>query len=228
MNAPKQKATGISPTGMAQYPYLNKPDTKFNADGEYKVSLLLGGDESESLRDRIDGMTAAQGEVVRAELQDKINQAKTGADKAKLKKSLDNLTTNVPYDGAVDDNGDFNGEYVFKFKTKASFKDKKTGKTITRAIKLFDAKKNVTTAAVFGGSRIKVAYEIAPYFVSGSGAYGVSLRINAIQIIELSQGGGGGNASAYGFGEEDGFEADPADEVTTAKADSEADESDDF
>ena len=36
----KQKAPRyVTPTGTAQYPYLTKPDTKFNPDGEYKCKL---------------------------------------------------------------------------------------------------------------------------------------------------------------------------------------------
>jgi hypothetical protein len=31
----------VTPVGTAVYPWLNKPDTKFNPDGEYSVTLLL-------------------------------------------------------------------------------------------------------------------------------------------------------------------------------------------
>lgn len=200
------KVKGVTPVGIASYPYLNKPDTKFNTEGEFKVNLILGAEETEELRAKIDEMTEAQAAVVRAELEDKLAKAKTGADKAKLKKAIENLAANVPYEETVDDDGNPDGGYVLRFKTKATFKDQKTGKTVARTIKLFDAKRNPTTVAVFGGSKIKVAYEIAPYFVQATGAYGVSLRINAVQIIELAQ-GGGGNGASYGFDEEDGFES---------------------
>ena len=44
--AEKKKARErfVSPKGTASYPYLTKPDTKFNPDGEYKVSLIVAGE----------------------------------------------------------------------------------------------------------------------------------------------------------------------------------------
>lgn len=31
----------VSPLGVAVYPYLHKPDVKFNKDGEYKTTLRI-------------------------------------------------------------------------------------------------------------------------------------------------------------------------------------------
>lgn len=230
-NQKQPKITGVTPVGVASYPYLNKPDTKYNADGEFKVSLALGGEETEALRAQIDEMTAEYGEKVKAELQEKLAAAKTGAEKAKIKKAIEGLTINLPYSESVDDDGEPDGGYILKFKSKAQFKDKKTGKAIKRTIRLFDAKKKSTTVAVFSGSQIKVAYELSPYFVSGTGAYGVSLRLNAVQIIELSQGSGGGNASGYGFDEEEGYESSDEDNQNNSEAeggDQEGGDEDDF
>ena len=36
-----EKQTITTETGVALYPWLTKPDTKFNEDGEYKVNLVL-------------------------------------------------------------------------------------------------------------------------------------------------------------------------------------------
>lgn len=222
------KIKGITPVGVASYPYLNKADTKFNAEGEFKTGLRMSAEDSKALRTQIDKMTEEQEAVVRAELEDRLAKAKTGADKAKVKKLMENLTANVPYVETVDDDGEPDGGYELKFKTKATFKDNKTGKTIQRTVKLFDAKRNPTTVAIFGGSRIKVAYELAPYFVPATGAYGVSLRMNAVQVIELSQGSGGSTGASYGFGEEDGFESEGEDAPGTSGSASEETEDDDF
>ena len=37
-----------SPKGIARYPYLNTPDTKFNPDGDYKVTLILNNNDETS------------------------------------------------------------------------------------------------------------------------------------------------------------------------------------
>lgn len=77
--------------------------------------------------------------------------------------------------------------------------------------------------AIWGGSVIKVSFEVplSPeetpgYFVPATGACGISLRMLAVQVIELVS-GGARNAAGYGFGEEEGYEGG---------ADSDADDSD--
>ena len=37
----QQKIKIVTPKATCVYPWLNKPDTKFNADGEYKVTLKV-------------------------------------------------------------------------------------------------------------------------------------------------------------------------------------------
>jgi DNA-directed RNA polymerase len=39
----------VTPAGTAQYPYLTKPDTKFNPDGEYKLKLEIPADQAQDI-----------------------------------------------------------------------------------------------------------------------------------------------------------------------------------
>lgn len=43
----------ITPRGVAMYPWLTKPDTKFNADGIYKMSLSIESSEAQELAETI-------------------------------------------------------------------------------------------------------------------------------------------------------------------------------
>lgn len=94
--------------------------------------------------------------------------------------------------------------------------------------------------AIWGGSVIKVSFEVplgpedAPgYFVPATGACGISLRMLAVQVIELVS-GGARNAAGYGFGEEEGYaydgEAsdDDSDETATPAASQDDDGNPDF
>ena len=93
---------------------------------------------------------------------------------------------------------------TLSFKLNAVGKNSKTGETWKNTVKLFDAKGKPTKVKVGGGSRIRVSAEINPYYTPTIGA-GVSLRLKAVQIEELMQ---GGDATSYGFDEiEDGFDA---------------------
>lgn len=44
-----KKVVFKTPAGIAQYPWLNQPDTQFDAAGQYKVNLRLSKDEAKSL-----------------------------------------------------------------------------------------------------------------------------------------------------------------------------------
>ena len=48
-----KKATFKTPQGIAQYPYLNKPDTQFDSDGIYKVNVRLPSDKAKQLIDAV-------------------------------------------------------------------------------------------------------------------------------------------------------------------------------
>ena len=78
---------------------------------------------------------------------------------------------------------------------------------------------------VWSGSKIKVNSLLYPYFAP-IGA-GISLKLNAVQVLDLVQGNGGNEG--FGFEEEDGYvlqEEDISSEDTTDEA--EMDQSTDF
>jgi hypothetical protein len=184
----------VTETGTAIYPYLIEPDTKFNADGEYKVKLKLAPDsvikdaKGKSLGDVqsfIDAMAEKSLEKAKQENKGKIKEA------------------DVPYE--IDED---TGEVLVNFKLKAVGKTRE-GKEFTQAPALFDAKgKPAEPEAIWGGSLLKVSFEVVPFYTKLIGA-GVSLRLKAVQIIELRK-GGGASAENYGFGAEEGYEEEDA------------------
>lgn len=175
----------VTPAGRAIYPWLINPDTKFNPLGEYKVSLSLHSSEAEPLIKKID---------------EAMEKAKALAPEGKKIKLQD-----PPYYNEVDGDEQETGNILFKFKSKAQIQTK-DGKTLRISPKLFDAKGTLLKDIddIWGGSKIKISADLAPYYVGAVGA-GVSLRLKAVQIIELVK--GGGNADSYGFEETEGYEA---------------------
>ena len=47
--AKKQKINFQTPTGVAKYPHLLKPDTAFDSEGKYKSELLLSQEDAKPL-----------------------------------------------------------------------------------------------------------------------------------------------------------------------------------
>lgn len=203
-NKPKPIAKGTTPKGVLAFPFLNKPDTKFKADGEYRTKLRLGGEAAAELQKTIDAAYDAAVKQIKAEM-----TAKGGAEAAKAKKIK---LADKPYKPAVDKDGNETGETEFTFKQKAKI-TAKNGDVFEKKIDLFDAAKQRLSkdVLVYGGTVAKVAFEAWPFFTAQVGA-GVTLRLCAVQVIELKT-GGARDADDYGFGEEgDGLPTDTSGE----------------
>ena len=100
----------------------------------------------------------------------------------------------------------------FTFKLKAKVKPQ-SGADFEQRPKIFDAKGQPITKhlSVYSGTTMKVAFQVIPYHTNMLGT-GVSLRLKAVQIIELVEGKNGSGEQAeeqFGFSSEDGFEIKP-------------------
>jgi len=206
-----QNFKGTSPKGTFRYPALSKPDfgTKDypNPDGAYKVGLILSEDEAQPL---IKMLQPAYDKAME-EAEAAFAKLPVGTRK-KLGEVTKNDLYTVEYDKETEEP---TGNLIFNFKMKASG-TRKDNTTWSAKPALFDAKGKplLKVPEIWGGTIGKVSFEAIPYFVSGTGAAGLSLRLNAAQIIELRS-GSSRDASDYGFGEEDGFEADDSQEEAT-------------
>ena len=150
-----------TPKGIAQYPWLSKPDTKFSEEGVYKVDLIIPKAEAIPLLKQIN--------EVFAENVDKQTKKAKGQDIQKAK---------PPYSEELDEAGQPTGNVVLRFKSK--YKPS-----------VFDAKGiPMVDSSIWGGSELKVSGSIAPYFTSMIGA-GVSLRLSGVQVIQYVDGGSG-------------------------------------
>jgi|TARA_B110000503_G_scaffold68597_1_gene107099 hypothetical protein len=172
-----QANTFTTPKGIAQYPWLSKPDTKFSEEGDYKVNLILSAEEAAPIVEQIN---AAFADNMQAEM------------KKQGKKEL--KAANPPYMEELGDDGQPTGNVIFKFKSKAAYKPA-----------IFDAKgKPMIDSNIWGGSEIRVNGTIGGYYTSLIGV-GVALRLRAVQVIQYVEGSGDG-ATRFGFEETAGYE----------------------
>lgn len=173
----------VSPIGPFQYPWINKPDTKFNEDGLYTVDLVLGGSEADTLKAKIDGPAAAA-----------LNEHTDEMKPADAKK----WSLYVPYEDETDDDGNPTGYTVFHFKQNAKIK-LKDGTTKAIKIEIRDAADKVIDKPIFGGSEGRILFSMRPIVMVSSRQAGVRLDFAKVQVTKLQQGGGG-----RGFGAVDG------------------------
>ena len=120
---------------------------------------------------------------------------------------LKNTLTTQPVCQPVYDRetGDDTGNVEFKFKLKAKVR-KRDGTYYEQEPAVFDAKvKPMDKSVLIGnGSKVKVAFEPVPYVMPSTKKAGVSLRLKAVQVIDLIE---YGNSASSVFDEEDGYVA---------------------
>ena len=192
--------TRVSVVGEAVYPHLTKPDVRFNEYGEYKVTLKIAKQDASAMVKLFD--QACEDSLASAEKEAKGKKIKSAPKPYKLE-------------------GD---NVFFKYKMRASGINKKTNEKFSQRPALFDAKKNPIPASqsIWGGSLMKVAYQLIPYNSPAIGA-GVSARLKAAQIIKLVEG-----KDQNVFKEEDGFQTTTTEEKSNSHAKTSVQESSDF
>ena len=185
MTLPRTKMT--SPKGTAVWPWLNEPDTRYDDNGVYTVQLRLDAEEAAAFT---------------AELKEKFKLGYEQQAKEQGKKKL--KLAPMPWKDHEDDQGNATGKVDFKFKMKAAYEYE--GKKIDNRVLLIDAKRNPVTAQIGSGSSIRCGFEPYVWYVPSMGV-GMTLRLKAVQVIDLVEFGKGGGTDDFDFQEEEGFTA---------------------
>ena len=192
------KNSKIYISGIAFFPVLNRPDTKFDELGQYKANVIVDGDTAAPI------------------IKDLQARAKAHLGKV-LPKSKNNMFQMV-----LDDDGEETGDVQFKITVKNRLN--KQGKLWDRRPMIIDAKMKPMSddINVWGGSTIKVQAEV--YEWAFGGKKGISLQPLVVQVLDLVT--GNGQADLSGFGEEDGYIGEETD--TTGFADESKNPADDM
>lgn len=225
--ADKKKKPTIyrTPKGVLRYPRLRKPDhgTKDypDKDGAYKTDLVL----SEKAAAKLTKMLKPLYKEAEKEGRKAYGELKA-ATRKKNDFSMNDLST-----PEYDDDDNETGNVIFRFKKKASGTRKDDTKWKAFPPTLFDAGRKPIPKSVdpWGGSEAVVAFTVSPYFIPGTCTAGLKLALDAVQIIDLVQ-GGERSADDYGFEEEDGYSApedDDEDEEDEDDSSSEDEEDED-
>jgi hypothetical protein len=175
-----------TPIGTMAYPWLTpgNPDIKFGAPGHYKVSLTISGPEAKEFVDKMN--------VIKAE------------GLAHLQKTNPKLQDLVmPIDEAKDEAGNIIPDsWVVRAKAKAAFRNPDGTETPNNLIRVDANKKPMPDdIAIWSGTKGKLALSVGAIDVS---VYkGIVLRLAAVQVTELVEGGGSNTM----FDKEDGYSA---------------------
>ena len=228
-NRPKAPSF-VSFKGTFVFPKLSEPDYGNKdypkPDGEFSTKIKGDANDAEvkALIAKLEPFHSAA--VAQAEEEFKALKIET-------RKKLGKITVNPLFETEYDEDEEPTGNILFKFSMKYSGtfkKGPKEGKVWKRVPAIFDAKGNKlpyfdkqnnpipNMPAIWGGTVGRVSFELGlnkegkpGYFVPATGAAGLSLKLQAVRIIDLVS-GGQRSASDYGFDqEEEGYTKDEAD-----------------
>lgn len=192
----------VTPVGILAYVWADKPDDKFATDtvpAKYKASIVLDP-KDEGVEDFIAKLRTMGQEAATAldvELEEGFKFAKvTPKDKGTKKKPIKE---------------EFKGMYVLEAKTGADYPPRRK-----------DAANNLIEedGVIRSGDLGRLALTVSAYEAFGSG---VSLRLNAIQLIEKRATGGGGDD----FDEYDGGYTHTASSGSSSSTSDEVDDAED-
>lgn len=122
---------------------------------------------------------------------------------------------------------EYKDEEYFKFKMTHIIQTKKG--EWERHVPIFDAsQKDIsgTITDIGSGSKMKIAYELVPFYVTNKN-YGITLRMTAVQLLELKE-HAEGSASDFGFGTEKGYVQEEAEATVPFFSSEEENEEEDF
>jgi len=175
--------------GKAKWAKVFEPDTRFVDDGEFSTQVIMSEAEAALVCEQFEAL-----------IDEEYNKAVK--EKPALKASLSKRPVTEP---EVDQDGNETGDVVFKTKLKAVVRAK-NGNTYKQKVQVVDSKRQPMGSgqAIGNGSLIKVAVEPVTYVMGSTKQVGVSLRLKALQVIDLVESGASAEAL---FDEEDGFVA---------------------
>ena len=167
-----------TPKGIAIYPRIKEPDTKFNVDGVYSAKIHVSEGDFNAFKSQIDKGFEGAYKTLCEENGNK-----------KLRKSLTSPLT-------ITDDGDYQ-----IFAKQIARKQTKKGE-LTFTIAVFDSKgvKIPEAPNVGSGSTLKLSVEPYAWYSPTVGA-GYTLRLKAVQVIELVEYGSQANDN-FGFSSE--------------------------
>jgi|TARA_R110000744_G_scaffold128891_2_gene236189 hypothetical protein len=171
-----------TPKGKAVWPRIDTADTKFDEDGVYSCKLHV-----------TEGDFKAFEAIVKPKLDAAYKEECSRQGKDKIR-----MAASSPL--RINDEGDH--EIYAKQKAKVHTKSKGTLEFTIAAV---DSQgKKIAMPKIGSGSILKMAVEVNTWFVPSQG-FGYTLRLRAVQVLDLVEYGGGGDGS-FGFGAEaDGY-----------------------
>lgn len=160
--------------GLSRRAFTVLPDTKFNTDGLFKISLVVDLSEpsAQAFKEKVD---AAALEVFNAEIPER--------DRGGWEHYL-------PYERELSpETGERTGRVVFAFKRNAKIKLLRTGEVVDLTVAVFDSEgAHALPPPIIGdNSLVRVWGEFRPIRISAARKAGVRMDFSAVKVLRLER-----------------------------------------
>lgn len=185
--------------GLSLHTWIDRPDTKFNADGLYKTKLIgdLADPKVAAFKQKVDDAAAAA-------LEDETKDLTPGQKKK--------WEPYLPYTLETDDTtGEDTGRIIFEFKRNAKVTLRATGEVKELSVAVYDSKGKpvLPPPPIYSGSTIKVVGNFRPIKIAATNKAGVRMDFFAVKVLKMQKGKGDSPFSDDEVA--DGWEANEAD-----------------
>ncbi len=180
----KKPEAFVTPVGRTMWASIIEPNTKFDAEGKYMMDMLFEPEQVVEVKASLESLLSSFVEEKKKE----------------LKANKSNSYTVAPiFKEAIDQDGNLTGDVMLRSKQYT-----KTFDGAPQKIRLADSTGKVLhgfNKAVGNGSKVRAKLYPKPYYMASSNTFGISMLINAVQIIDLVEyeAGGGFDSVEGGF-----------------------------
>lgn len=172
-----------TPVGTLLFPWVNEPDTRYDATGVYQTKIAVPFDQAQDL--------IAQMERIRDAEFASLDPQKSAS---YTKKDVYELEYTRPDKDATDEEKEAfvpepTNNVLFKCKLNKVVTPK-NGDPFEQSVILIDADEVPVTLPVWGGSKAIVRGQIQPWANAAGKQVGATLRMKAVKVLELVTGEG--------------------------------------
>jgi len=181
-----------TPVGEAIFPWITKADTQYDVDGTFKTDLAIPFEDAQDFIAKLERVRDDFIQTLPINKQKALTARPVYTDELTRPEYPEDATTEEKK--ALRDawDGEPTGNALFRFKLKAHVNTEDGGFDQAPVVVSADTGEAITDP-VYNGSMVKVRGQIVPYTNDAAATAGVTMRLKAVQVIELvsSTGGGG-------------------------------------
>lgn len=178
-----------SPVGEAVFPWLSRPDTRYDQKGLYHTDLSVPIEEAQEFIAKLEKAREAFKQTLPIAKQKALTPVPVYQDEYTRPEYPEDATDEEKK--AIRDawDGEPTGNVLFRFKMKA-FVDTDDGGFNQKPVVVSADTGEAVEDPIYGGSLIRTRGQIVPYTNNAAGTVGVTLRLKAVQVVELVSGDG--------------------------------------